>query len=75
MIKASSLHVNIMHSLGLLPLQRVGVMKMSEDDLIELLSSHGIEKRTEEEAEADEEFEPWDENQQQEQQQQDHQEL
>ena len=33
---------------------------MSDDEIIELLASKGIHKRTPEEAEADEKFEPWD---------------
>lgn len=32
---------------------------MSDDEIIELLTSKGIHKRTPEEAEADEEFESW----------------
>lgn len=39
---------------------------MSDDEIVELLASKGIHKRTPEEAEADEEFEPWDDKEHQE---------
>lgn len=43
--------------------ERVPVAKLSEDAIIELLTSRGIVKRTPEEAEADEDFEPWEDGQ------------
>ena len=43
-----------------LPTQRVSVIKMSEDEIIDLLASHDIVKRSPEEAEAEEDLEPWD---------------
>ena len=39
------------------------MIKMSDDEIIELLASKGIHKRTPEEAEADEDFEPWEDHQ------------
>ena len=51
---------NLLH---LACLQRVSVIKMSDDEIIELLASKGIHKRTPEEAEADEEFEPYEDRQ------------
>ena len=45
------------------PPQRVSVIKMSDDEIIELLAARGIHKRTPEEAEADEEFEPFEDHQ------------
>lgn len=35
------------------------MIKKSDEEIIELLASKGIHKRTPEEAEADEEFEKW----------------
>lgn len=40
--------------------QRVPVSKMSEDEIMELLASRGIVKRSAEEAEQDEQFESFD---------------
>ena len=46
--------------------QRVPVGHLSEDQIMELLAAGGIVKRTAEEAEADEDFEPWDDQERQE---------
>ena len=39
------------------------MIKMSDDEIIELLASKGIHKRSPEEAEADEQFEPYEDKQ------------
>lgn len=43
-------------------MQRVPVDKMSEDEINDLLASYGIVKRSQEEADAEEDLEPWEDD-------------